>query len=125
MPGGSGAGGRGGAPAARPPEKRWPGRPASAPLRRLYTQARRAWDRPLTAYYVILGASLLITVLGLVMVYSASMIQALHYGLPSSYYFRKQLLAVAIGGVLLFARLRMPVKLHRALAYPLLPSASS
>ncbi|MGW6136853.1 putative lipid II flippase FtsW [Streptomyces sp. NPDC055140] len=106
-------------PAARPPKK--PARPARvSPVRRLYTQARRAWDRPLTAYYLILGSSLLITVLGLVMVYSASMITALQNGLPSSYYFRKQFLAAAIGGALLLAAMRMPVKLHRALAYPLL-----
>ncbi|WUH93998.1 putative lipid II flippase FtsW [Streptomyces sp. NBC_00433] len=100
-------------------------RPARAPsaLRgaaRLPGRLREAWDRPLTAYYVILGAALLITVLGLVMVYSASMIQALRYGLPSTYYFRKQLLAVAIGSVLLYAAARMPVRAHRALAYPLL-----
>ncbi|MFD5125041.1 putative lipid II flippase FtsW [Streptomyces sp. NPDC058385] len=106
-------------PAARPPRK--PARPARvSPVRRLYTRARRAWDRPLTAYYLILGSSLLITVLGLVMVYSASMITALQNGLPSSYYFRKQFLAATIGGALLFAAMRMPVKLHRALAYPLL-----
>ncbi|MCX5436788.1 MULTISPECIES: putative lipid II flippase FtsW [unclassified Streptomyces] len=106
-------------PAARPPKK--PARPARvSPVRRLYTRARRAWDRPLTAYYLILGSSLLITVLGLVMVYSASMITALQNGLPSSYYFRKQFLAATIGGALLFAAMRMPVKLHRALAYPLL-----
>ncbi|MFC9456890.1 putative lipid II flippase FtsW [Streptomyces sp. NPDC056637] len=106
-------------PAARAPKK--PARPARvSPVRRLYTQARRAWDRPLTAYYLILGSSLLITVLGLVMVYSASMITALQNGLPSSYYFRKQFLAATIGGALLVAAMRMPVKLHRALAYPLL-----
>jgi cell division protein FtsW len=84
---------------------------------------REAWDRPLTAYYVILGAGLLITVLGLVMVYSASQILALQYGLPSTFYFRKQLLAVSIGAVLLWSAARMPVKLHRALAYPLLLGA--
>nr|AHE40242.1 Cell division membrane protein FtsW [Streptomyces sp. F12] len=81
---------------------------------------RQSWDRPLTAYYLILGASLLITALGLVMVFSASEIQALRYGLPSSFYFRKQLLAAAIGTGLLFAAWRMPPRLHQALAYPLL-----
>ncbi|ALV39386.1 cell division protein FtsW (plasmid) [Streptomyces sp. CdTB01] len=81
---------------------------------------QRSWDRPLTAYYLILGASLLITALGLVMVFSASEIQALRYGLPSSFYFRKQLLAAAIGTVLLLAAWRMPPRLHQALAYPLL-----
>ncbi|GHH74219.1 cell division protein FtsW [Streptomyces sulfonofaciens] len=83
-------------------------------------RARRAWDRPLTAYYVILGSSLLITVLGLVMVYSASVIYALTNALPGAYFFRKQLVAALIGGVLMFVAARMPVRLHRALAYPLL-----
>lgn len=80
----------------------------------------RAWDRPLTAYYVILGSSLLITVLGLVMVFSASQIKALEDGLPSTYYFRKQLFAAVLGTGLLVAATRVPVRLHRALSYPLL-----
>jgi cell division protein FtsW len=104
-------------------------RPAPSPpppdnaVRRLYTRVHRAWDRPLTAYYLILGGSLLITVLGLVMVYSASQITALQMSLPGSYFFRKQLLAAAIGTGLLLAASRMPVKLHRALAYPILAGA--
>lgn len=110
----------------RPPARRAP-RPPAVPrparrntVRALGTRARRAWDRPLTAYYVILGGSALIIVLGLVMVYSASQITALQNSLPGSYFFRKQLLAAGIGTVLLLAAARMPVKLHRALAYPLL-----
>ncbi|GHJ38219.1 cell division protein FtsW [Streptomyces sp. TS71-3] len=94
--------------------------PRWVPLGGLAARARRTWDRPLTAYYVILGSSLLITVLGLVMVYSASMIRALQLSLPASYFFRKQFVAALIGGVLMFAAARMPVRLHRALAYPLL-----
>ncbi|MEU0162621.1 putative lipid II flippase FtsW [Streptomyces sp. NPDC006261] len=89
-------------------------------VRRLYEQARRAWDRPLTAYYVILGSSLLITVLGLVMVYSASMIQALNIDKSSTYFFGKQFVAAVIGGTLMLIASRMPVKLHRGLAYPML-----
>ncbi|OIJ68750.1 putative lipid II flippase FtsW [Streptomyces mangrovisoli] len=113
----------------RPPAQRSAGRPAAArtvrdnPVARLYTRAHRAWDRPLTAYYLILGGSLLITVLGLVMVYSASQITALQMSLPGSFFFRKQFTAAAIGGVLLLAASRMPVKLHRALAYPILAGA--
>ncbi|GAA3480724.1 putative lipid II flippase FtsW [Streptomyces yanii] len=97
-----------------------PRAPRGGGVRRLYEQARRAWDRPLTAYYLILGAGLLITVLGLVMVYSASMIKALELSKPGTYFFRKQFLAALIGSGLLFMASRMPVKLHRALAYPLL-----
>ncbi|MEU3268805.1 putative lipid II flippase FtsW [Streptomyces bacillaris] len=94
--------------------------PRGSGVRGLYEQARRAWDRPLTAYYVILGASLLITVLGLVMVYSASMIKALTIDKSSTYFFGKQFVAAVIGGALMLVASRMPVKLHRALAYPML-----
>ncbi|WNI15122.1 putative lipid II flippase FtsW [Actinacidiphila sp. ITFR-21] len=113
---------RPGRPAPRPPRPapRGTGPSALRGAARLPARIREAWDRPLTAYYVILGAGSLITVLGLVMVYSASQIIALQYGLPSTYYFRKQLLAVAIGSVLLWSAVRLSVRLHRALAYPLL-----
>ncbi|PSM42059.1 putative lipid II flippase FtsW [Streptomyces dioscori] len=110
----------------RPPVQRAPRRPPAPrpprdnPVARLYGRARRAWDRPLTAYYLILGGSLLITVLGLVMVYSASQITALQLSLPGSYFFRKQFLAAVLGGLLMLAASRMPSKLHRALAYPIL-----
>ncbi|MER6436494.1 MULTISPECIES: putative lipid II flippase FtsW [unclassified Streptomyces] len=113
----------------RPPVQRAPRRPSSAgtardnPVGRLVVRARKAWDRPLTAYYLILGSSLLITVLGLVMVYSASMITALQLSLPGSFFFRKQFLAASIGAVLLVVAMRVPVKLHRALAYPILAGA--
>ncbi|MCX4848527.1 putative lipid II flippase FtsW [Streptomyces sp. NBC_00893] len=89
-------------------------------MRGMYERVRRAWDRPLTAYYLILGAGLLITVLGLVMVYSASMIKALELDKPGTYFFRKQFLAAALGAGLMALAARMPAKLHRALAYPLL-----
>ncbi|WP_424214190.1 putative lipid II flippase FtsW [Streptomyces sp. BI20] len=100
----------------RPPGGRGP----IASARRLRERGRRAWDRPLTAYYLIFGSASLIIVLGLVMVYSASMIRALGLGLPASWFFRKQFLAAVIGGVLLLVASRMPVKLHRALSYPVL-----
>ncbi|MFE0380248.1 putative lipid II flippase FtsW [Streptomyces inhibens] len=100
----------------RPPRGR---RTAGGP-RGLHTRLKRAWDRPLTAYYLILGGSLLITVLGLVMVYSASQIKALQSGLSPTFFFRKQLLAAALGGGLLVIASRLSVRLHRGLAYPLL-----
>ncbi|WP_030988578.1 putative lipid II flippase FtsW [Streptomyces sp. NRRL S-1813] len=105
----------------RPSTVRGPrgGRTPGGP-RGLHTRLKRAWDRPLTAYYLILGGSLLITVLGLVMVYSASQIKALQSGLAPTYFFRKQLLAAVLGGGLLLAASRMTVRLHRGLAYPLL-----
>ncbi|MCT7354095.1 putative lipid II flippase FtsW [Streptomyces sp. 15-116A] len=105
--------------ARRPSRPRAPENPALG----LITRLRRAWDRPLTAYYLILGGSALIIVLGLVMVYSASQITALQKSLPGSYFFRKQLLAAVIGAVLLLVASRMPVRLHRALAYPILAAS--
>ena len=54
------------------------------------------------------------------MVYSASQITALQLSLPGSYFFRKQFFAAVLGGLLLLAASRMPSKLHRALAYPML-----
>jgi cell division protein FtsW len=107
----------------RPAAPRAPGPSRDTPVRSLYHRAQKAWDRPLTAYYLILGGSLLITVLGLVMVYSASQITALQMSLPGSFFFRKQFLAAAIGAVLLLIASRMPVRLHRALAYPILAGA--
>lgn len=115
-------GGRGGAGTAhRPSAVRRGSTPrGSSQLRRTYEQARSTLDRPLTAYYLLVGSALLITVLGLVMVYSASMIKALEISEPGSFFFRKQLFAAVLGGVLAFLATRMPVKLHRAFAYPML-----
>ncbi|MFE0191797.1 putative lipid II flippase FtsW [Streptomyces sp. NPDC058989] len=113
------------AAAARRPRRTTPvgpprgGRPPGGP-RGLHTRLRRAWDRPLTAYYLILGGSLLITVLGLVMVYSASQIKALQSGLAPTFFFRKQLLAAVLGSGLLVLAARLSVRVHRMLAYPLL-----
>ena len=73
-------GGRGGRPvpgARRRAPAAGPGPGRRGPRAVASRRAGRAWDRPLTAYYLILGSSLLITVLGLVMVFSASQIQAL------------------------------------------------
>ncbi|MGW0907918.1 putative lipid II flippase FtsW [Streptomyces sp. NPDC002853] len=99
---------------------RAPRPPSENAVRRFVTRLKRAWDRPLTAYYLIFGSSLLITVLGLVMVYSASMIQALQLDLPAAYFFQKQFVAAVLGSILLLVAMRMPIKLHRALAYPIL-----
>ncbi|MGW3246327.1 putative lipid II flippase FtsW [Streptomyces sp. NPDC001070] len=104
----------------RPPGGKPPRGSALRGAKVVLDRAMRTWDRPLTAYYVVLGSSLLITVLGLVMVFSASQIKALEYGLPSTYYFRKQLFAAVLGTGLLVAASRVPVRLHRALSYPLL-----
>nr|WP_234425536.1 putative lipid II flippase FtsW [Streptomyces kebangsaanensis] len=81
---------------------------------------RRAWDRPLTAYYLVAGSAVLLTALGLVMVFSSSQIQALRQGLPPTFYLRRQVTAAAAGAALGLLAARMPVKAHRWLAHPLL-----
>ncbi|MER5639693.1 putative lipid II flippase FtsW [Kitasatospora sp. NPDC002227] len=76
--------------------------------------------RPLAPYYLILGASMLLVVLGLVMVFSSSQILVMQRHLPITFFFRKQLVAVLLGGAMLLVLARMPLKLLRALVYPAL-----
>ncbi|WP_084729427.1 putative lipid II flippase FtsW [Streptacidiphilus neutrinimicus] len=89
-------------------------------VRSAWRSFQRGLERPLTPYYLILGSSALILVLGLMMVFSASQIQARLDGLPFDYYFKKQLISIVIGAGLMYLGVRMPVRAHRALAYPLL-----
>ena len=89
-------------------------------LQAAWRRFQRGLARPLTPYYLILGSSALILVLGLMMVFSASQIQARLNGLPFDYYFKKQLISVVIGAGLMYLGVRLPVRTHRALAYPLL-----
>jgi cell division protein FtsW len=107
-----------GASAAVPPARGGTPRPgASVPRMR---DVRRAFNRPLTSYYLLLGAGLLLSVLGLVMVLSASQIfSRVTYG-DFSAVFVKQAVAVAIGLPLMWVGARLPVRAYRMLAYPLL-----
>nr|WP_244967191.1 putative lipid II flippase FtsW [Streptomyces cacaoi] len=84
---------------------------------------RELWRRPGTPYLVLVGSCTLLTVFGLMMVFSASQVQALSHGHGSAFYFRKQLLAAAAGAVLLVAAMRAPVRLHRKAVYPVLGTA--
>jgi len=96
---------------------------SAGPLARVRAFRRRVgdlMDRPLTPYYLILGATLLLVVLGLVMVFSASQNAVIEYRRPIDFFFRKQLIAVLLGAVLAIVLARMPVRLHRAAVYPLL-----
>ena len=79
---------------------------------------RHALEKPLTAYYLLLVAPALLLTLGLVMVLSASSIDAFdNYG--SSYYWvRRQLMWVAAGLPLAWAASRLPVRVVRWLAWP-------
>ncbi|HZX04856.1 putative lipid II flippase FtsW [Kribbella sp.] len=88
----------------------------------------RAWiaairdvlDRPLTSYHIVLGATGLLLVLGLMMVLSASSVLSLRvYG--SSYtIFSRQLIWAAAGLPMAYVASRMTARHFRMLAYPAL-----
>ncbi|MGH8836890.1 MAG: FtsW/RodA/SpoVE family cell cycle protein, partial [Actinomycetes bacterium] len=98
---------------------------AASPGRGLLARIRllapiRLLDRPLTSYYLVLGATLLLTMLGLVMVLSASSIRGLRWFADSFYFVDRQAIWVGIGLPILWVASRLPVRAYRALAYPLL-----
>ncbi|MDQ3615901.1 MAG: putative lipid II flippase FtsW [Actinomycetota bacterium] len=76
-------------------------------------------DRPLTSYYLLLGASTLLLTIGLMMVLSASSIYSfVNYDGNSYYIFLKQLMWVALALPVAFVASRMPARYIRWLAWP-------
>jgi cell division protein FtsW len=87
-------------------------------LRARWSAAREALDRPLTNYYLLLGASALLLTIGLVMVLSASSVYS-YTRLGSSYtVVGRQLLWVVIGLPCAWVASRLPYRWIRRLAYP-------
>ena len=84
---------------------------------------RALLDRPLTSYYLVLGATMLLLGLGLVMVQSAASVADLSAGLSPYSDFKKQLLGAAVGLPLMWVAARCSPRLFRAFAYPLLAVA--
>ena len=76
--------------------------------------------RPLASYHLLLASTLLLLVLGLVMVFSASSLRS--YATTGSLFATgiKQATFISLGLPLMFVASRMPVRFYRALAYPLL-----
>ncbi|MDN5917776.1 MAG: putative lipid II flippase FtsW [Pseudonocardia sp.] len=80
----------------------------------------RKWlRRPLTSLHLVLGVFGLLTLFGLVMVLSASSVEALSDGGSSYSVFTKQVMFCGVGLVLFYAGLRIPPRVLRAMA-PLL-----
>jgi cell division protein FtsW len=77
-------------------------------------------DRPLTSYYLILGATTLLLALGLVMVLSTSSVYQLDLGQPAYAGFQHQLLGVALGLPCMWLAARSSPAVFRAAAYPLI-----
>src|SRR5271154_6849334 len=84
---------------------------------------RALLDRPLTSYYLVLGITTLLLVLGLVMVQSTASVADLTAGLSPYSDFKKQLLGAAIALPLMWLAARSSPRLFRAFAYPLLAVA--
>ncbi|MEO3871603.1 putative lipid II flippase FtsW [Nonomuraea sp. B12E4] len=77
-------------------------------------------DKPLTTYYLIIMCSALLLALGLMMVLSASSIEALQKtGSPFSWFLR-QSVSAAVGVPVMYICSRLPVKFFRWAGYPLM-----
>ena len=84
-----------------------------------FATAKAALDRPLTCYYLLLGASALLLTIGLIMVLSASSVYSFEQHDGDSYAIvKRQLLWVLIGIPAAWVASRMPYKAIRRLAYP-------
>lgn len=78
-------------------------------------------SRPLTSYYLTLGAGLLLLIIGLLMVFSASFYPSMNAKNPSVWtFFGKQALFAAIGLVALYVAALTPPRVYQALSGPLL-----
>jgi cell division protein FtsW len=80
-------------------------------------------DRPLTSYYLILGTSGLLLAIGLVMVLSTSSASQLDSGGSPYSVFVHQLIGALAGLAMMWVLARLPPKLLRTVAFPLLLAA--
>lgn len=98
-------------------------RPQESPgtwLREQLAALKELLDKPLTTYYLIIGCSALLLALGLMMVLSASSIEALQKtGSPFSW-FIKQSLSAALGVPLMWICSRLPDRFFRWAGYPMM-----
>ncbi len=86
---------------------------------------RSAWaarlESPLAAYYLVLGATVALVLLGLIMVLSSSSVESLRSPMRNSYaVFGKQAMFAAIGLPLACIAAMLPVRAWKALGWPLL-----
>ena len=80
-----------------------------------YAALREALDRPLTSYYLLLGASALLLTIGLIMVLSASSVYSFEQNDGDSYAIvKRQLMWVAIGLPAAWLASRLSQRLHPA-----------
>ena len=95
--------------------------PTVATTPRLGLAARlRALDRPLTSYYLVLTAGLLLVGLGLIMVLSASSVESFRTNGSVFSVAQRQAVWVAAGLPLMWIASRLSPKVYRMLAFPAL-----
>lgn len=98
-----------------------PGRSSglTSDIGRRVTERLAVWETPTTSYYLLLGSTFVLVVIGLVMVLSSSSVDAIAAdGSPFSV-FGKQALYALVGVPLMFACSRVPVAAWKRLAWPL------
>jgi cell division protein FtsW len=96
-----------------------PGQPAPL-LRRLVP---RRLDTPLTSYYLVLGSTAALVVIGLVMVLSSSSVDLVRTHRSAYDLFSRQLLFAVLGAVLMLLGTRMTPRRWRSAAWPLVAAA--
>ncbi|WP_433497009.1 putative lipid II flippase FtsW [Sphaerimonospora sp. CA-214678] len=84
------------------------------------TALRELLNRPLVSYYLVLGCSALLLALGLMMVLSASSIEALQETGSPFYWFIKQSTSVAIGIPVMWVCSRLPQRFFQLAGNPLM-----
>ena len=95
-----------------------PTRTHRASLGSWYAAARHALDRPLTSYYLLLGASALLLTIGLIMVLSASSVYSFERHDGDSYaVVKRQLLWVLIGIPCAWVASRLPYRAIRQVSW--------
>lgn len=80
--------------------------------------AKHALDRPLTSYYLLLGASTLLVTIGLMMVLSASSIDGYEKHGSSYFWFFRQVTWMALALPVAFVVSRLPHRVIRGFAWP-------
>ena len=102
-------------PAATPRVRRGP----LQTVRAVHGAVQHALDRPLTSYYLLLGASALLLTMGLIMVLSASSVYSFKFYDGNSYHVvTRQLTWVVLGIPCAWVASRLPHRWIRRLAWP-------